>query len=248
MIIDAHTHLPGGGFVSGEAVKEPGEKMLQAMDATGVDKAVVLAAAGWHGPSRNENDIYARVAAQFPDRLIPWATLGPYLLPLRGEAEVRELRRAVTELGMSGVKLLEVMPGHMGPVMEELAQLGVPLIFHSGTPPWTTPLHIANLARQYPSVTVILGHGGGEELWSDALLAARQLDNVWVETSRASFAGLQKMVDVLGPERIVFGSDSSGQIDTMRYCMERVKALRISDDAREAILGGNMARLLGLSE
>ena len=248
MIIDAHTHLPLGGWTSELGVELPGEVLIEGMRANGIDKAVILAANGWYGPSWDVNDTYASVAARFPDILYPWATVSPYYLPLEGEAEVLELHRAVTELGMCGLKMLESMPGYMDMVMEELARLGIPVLFHCGTPPWTTPLQIANLARRYRTVTVILGHGGVEEFWSDALLAARQLDNVWLETSRVSFHGLQKMVDTLGPERIVFGSDSATRHHTMRYCIERVKALRISDQAREAILGGNMARLLGLSE
>ena len=247
MIIDAHMHLPIEPALQ-LVVERPGEASIEAMRRSGIDKGVVLAADGWSGSSRDVNDAYADAAARFPGILYPWATVSPYYLPLEGEAEVMELRRAVTELGMCGLKMLEQMPGYMDMVMEELAHLGVPVIFHSGTPPWTTPLQLANLARRYPTVTVILGHGGLEELWSDALLAARQLDNLWIETSRVSFHGLQKMVDTLGPERIVFGSDSATRHHTMRYCIERVKALRISDQAREAILGGNMARLLGLSE
>ena len=247
MIIDAHNHLPTGGY-TGPAFERPGEVVVQTMQASGIDKAVILGISGWYRTSREINDLYAAEASRFPGILYPWAAVSPPNLVLDGKSEAMELRRAVTELGMGGLKLVRLRPGYMDILMEEVVHLGIPVLVHSGTPPDATPLQVANLARRYPTVKVILGHSGGADvLWPDALLAARQLDNIWLETSRASFNGLQKMVDTLGQERIVFGSDSPYVPSTVQYCLERVKALRISDQAREAILGGNMARLLGLT-
>lgn len=245
MIIDSHTHT--GLRAQGEAV--PVEGLIETMQTLGIDKAVVFTTQGFYSDTRAGNDRLAATAARYPGILYPWATVDPH----EGEAAAAELRRAVTELGMGGLKLHPWIQGYsttnpkMDMVMDELVRLGIPLIFHDGSPPWTTPLQIANLARRYPTVPVILGHGGLRELWPDALLAARQLDNLWLGTSGVPFHGLQQMVDSLGPERILFGTDGgAGHPSTMAYRLGVVEALRISDAAREAILGGNLARLLGL--
>jgi predicted TIM-barrel fold metal-dependent hydrolase len=220
------------------------------MQILGIDKAVVFTTQGFYSDTRAANDRLAAATARYPGILYPWATVDPH----EGEAAVAELRRAVTELGMAGLKLHPWIQGYsttnpkVDMIMEELVVLSIPLVFHDGSPPWTTPLQIANLARRYPSVPVILGHGGLRELWPDALLAARQLDNLWVGTSGVPYDGLQKMVDTLGPERILFGTDGgAGHPSTMAYRLAGVKALRISQEAREAILGGNLARLLDLA-
>lgn len=244
MIIDSHTHT--GLRTQGAAV--PVEGLIEAMRANGIDKAVVFTMEGFYSNTRAANNRLAATAARFPGILYPWVTVDPH----EGEAATVELRRAISELGMGGLKLHTWVQGYsisnpkMDMVMEQVVWLGIPVIFHDGSPPWATPLQIANLGRRYRTVPVILGHGGLRELWPDALLAARQLDNLWLGTSGVPLNGLQKMVDTLGPERLVFGSDGgAGHPSTITYRLGLVKALRISDQAREAILGGSMARLLG---
>lgn len=245
MIIDSHTHI--GTFAQRTT---PGQELVERMQSLGIDKATVFTSKGLRSDPQGGNDRLAAAAGRYPGILYPWATVDPR----QGEAAAVELRRAVTELGMGGLKLHPWVQGYsianpgMDIVMEEVARLGIPVIFHDGSPPWATPLQIANLARRYPTAPVILGHGGLRELWPDALLAARQLDNLWLGTSGVPFHGLQQMVDTLGPERILFGTDGpAGHPSTMAYRLGVVLALRISDAAREAILGGNMARLLGLN-
>ena len=244
MIIDAHLTLPP---------KEKGtvDELVEAMQANGIDKAVLFTVEGFSSYTTREfNDRVAAAAARFPDILYPWAAVTPH--EGNGKDAAIELRRAVTELGMGGLKLQPFIHrfAHSYPevdvLMEEVVRLGIPVLIHVGTAPWATPLQFAHLARRYPTATVILAHAGGKELWPDALLAARELDNLWLETSRAPLNGLQKMVDTLGPERIVFGSNTFVPA-TITYSLREVEALRLSDEARELILGGNMARLMGLS-
>jgi len=60
-------------------------------------------------------------------------------------------------------------------------------------------------------------------------------------------AGIQLVVDRLGPDRILYGSDGSvGHPSAISYALKIVDELHISDDVREKILGGNIARLLGI--
>jgi predicted TIM-barrel fold metal-dependent hydrolase len=247
MIIDSHVHT--GVRAQGDDV--PLERVISNMKALGIDKAVLFTTQGFYSDTRATNDQLAAAAARYPGVLYPWATVDPH----EGESAVVELRRAITELGMGGLKLHPWVQGFsttnpkMDMLMDELVTLDVPLVFHDGSPPWATSLQIANLARRYPTVPVILGHGGLRELWPDALRAARQLDNLWLGTSGVPYHGLQKMVDTLGPERLLFGTDGgAGHPSSMAYRLEVVKALQISDEAREAILGKNIAGLMGLSQ
>jgi predicted TIM-barrel fold metal-dependent hydrolase len=60
---------------------------------------------------------------------------------------------------------------------------------------------------------------------------------------------LQRLLDVFGPRRILFGTDSRHASEGYRHWLLRshrdaLEALDVPDDARRAILGGNMAQLL----
>jgi predicted TIM-barrel fold metal-dependent hydrolase len=121
------------------------------------------------------------------------------------------------------------------------------MLFHDGTPPYTTPLQIALLAERYPELTVILGHSGLLDLWPEALAAASRNENVWLCLCGPPTAALQKLVDAVPHERIVFGSDIGfGRDYQARHRIEQVRALDLSGESRDAILGGNAVRLLSL--
>jgi len=239
MIIDSHTHMPMAGPTG----------LVSALKSYGVDKAVVFTTEGFYSDCRTANDRLVEGVRGFPGILYPWATVDPY----EGEGAVQELRRCVKELGMLGLKLHPWLQGFsvanpaMDLIMEEVVSLGIPILFHDGSPPYATPLQIANLARRHPQVIVILGHGGLRELWKDALRAAEELENIWLCTSGVPLAGLQTMVDRLGCDRIVFGSDAGGgHPSVIPYRLRFIEELKISDAEREKIFGGNIARLLGL--
>jgi predicted TIM-barrel fold metal-dependent hydrolase len=51
---------------------------------------------------------------------------------------------------------------------------------------------------------------------------------------------------MVGPDKILFGSDYP-LLPPQRYLKE-MEAAQLPDDWREMILGGNLARLLGISE
>jgi aminocarboxymuconate-semialdehyde decarboxylase len=55
---------------------------------------------------------------------------------------------------------------------------------------------------------------------------------------------LQLAIDFAGADHILAGSDYPHQIGSLRRMLDSIAALKISDDDRAAILGGNAARLL----
>jgi predicted TIM-barrel fold metal-dependent hydrolase len=121
-----------------------GNGRLQLMDETGVDVQVLaLTAPGLHnldGDSialaRQTNDFVAAAVAGRPDRFQGLATL-PISAP---QEAVRELERAVLQLGMKGAMLYgRVRDKHLDhpefwPVFEAAASLRVPLFIHPQIP------------------------------------------------------------------------------------------------------------------
>ncbi len=244
MIVDCHTHHVGRAYASLGA-----GSLVGSMDEHGVDHAVVFTLDGFFGEAKRHNDELARFVAAHPGRLTAFASVYP-----RAPDAAGEVRRAVTERGMKGVKLHPWLQGfspledYMDPIAEACAELGVPLIFHDGTPPYSTPLQLALLAERYPELTVILGHSGLLDLWPEALAAGRRVPNVWLCLCGPPTYALQKLVDGVPHDRILFGSDVGfGSDYQLRHRLEQVRWLDLPPDSLDAILGGNAARLLGLA-
>jgi uncharacterized protein len=249
-MIDCHTHMPGGlGFLA--ATSFTARDQLAFMDRHGIDVSVVLTHTGLLFPSPAENDAMAGYVAADPARLIGFATVDP-----RRADAAEELERCVRERGLRGLKLHPWLQGFcvhdpfMDPVCEAAARLGVPILFHDGTPPYSLALQIAVLARRHPSVRMVLGHGGLHDAWREALVALETTPNLWTcLCGIPPYAAAHVICN--GPlERIVVGTDA-GLADAagQPYAAARIAEwgrLDVTAGQREAILVDNPRRLLGL--
>jgi predicted TIM-barrel fold metal-dependent hydrolase len=121
------------------------------------------------------------------------------------------------------------------------------------------PLGVAAIALKYPDVPVIVPHFGAGFL-REALIAASAAPNVVLDTSSSnSWVRLEprltlrdvfeRALDVLGPTRLLFGTDSSFfPRGWQRAIYDEQRAL-VTDlgagtDAQDAIFGGNFERIL----
>jgi predicted TIM-barrel fold metal-dependent hydrolase len=123
------------------------------------------------------------------------------------------------------------------------------------------PLAVAAVAVNYPAVPVIIPHFGAG-LFREALMAAHAASNVFLDTSSSNdwvrlTGGLTlrdvfaRALDWLGPDRLIFGTDSSffprgwqrGVYDIQHAILED---LGIAPTARELVFGGNFARVFGV--
>ncbi|MCP4750514.1 MAG: amidohydrolase family protein [Proteobacteria bacterium] len=142
---------------------------------------------------------------------------------------------------------------------------------------FSNPVFIDDIATEYPEVPIIIGHIGVQGFYyfgsyaDMALLVAARHENVYLETSSAPFEVVEKAVldPAIGPERIVFGSDSPAPYgyykyhgedrvsymkrpperlaDHMRYDLAVIERLPITDREKAMIRGENIAKVLGLT-
>jgi uncharacterized protein len=246
VIVDFHTHVDEAeafGWI------DPPEKLIPLLDRAGIDKAACMTYVDLPGSNPDALDYLADAVSRFPDRLIAVARLNPSYR--RGAAEA--LRRAVSELGFRGVKLHPTTtlahPADEPTValLQQAAELGVPVLFHCGDDPYTTPQAIAAGARQAADTAVVLGHMGGYFHVDDAIAMAERHRNLYLETSAMPYPSkIAEAVDRVGAERVVFGSDGPGC--NPRLEVEKVRMLGLGSDAEGLVLGGNAVRLLRLEE
>lgn len=245
-VVDHHAHL---SLSYGHRHKTGAEEVLRAMDEAGVDQSVVIdLAALYGGDYRAGNAEAAEVCARHADRLMCFAYLHP---PLHGvEACLRHCDEAVREMGHRGLKLHPVSDAHPAnsrefvyPVMEKCRELGVPIFIHAGHAPHSGPILCADLARAFPDVDIIIGHIG-HAMFADACYVAMKYPNTWIDTSMNHGGQLRNAVAAVGPDRLLFGSDSPTSHPIA--CKGLIETLDLPREEKDKILGGNIRRLLGL--
>jgi predicted TIM-barrel fold metal-dependent hydrolase len=241
-VIDFHVHQPAKAAYGAA-------EYLAAMDVLGVDLSVVFTYEGLLRPSAAANDSLARWVAPAPERLVAFSTVDP-----RDGGAAAEVERCTRELGMRGVKLhpwLQGFSAHepgLDAVCEAAAALGIPILFHDGTPPFSTPLQFASLALRHPRTTIVLGHGGLHDLWREAIAAVTTTDNVHLCMSGTPGYAMRAIVARCPLDRLLFGTDAGLRAEPLqRYAVLRVRQLDelgLDDAQREAILVTNPQRLL----
>lgn len=233
-VIDSHCHI-------GEGVRKEvtPDALLRAMDDAGVDRAVVCSVDQFIAVRNREgNDEVLGLVRSHPDRFWGLAAVNPWF----GDQAVEELERSL-DAGLNGLKLNSHLQGFVlsDPIVHPLVAVcrdhGVPLYAHTGTPITAEPFQLAELARTFPEVTMVMGHMGYTDFWYDAVPAALQSKNVYLETSLIDIMNIQNAIEKVGDARILFGSDFPESDLSLE--LEKMSMLEMSDEARARILGGN---------
>ncbi len=249
-IIDGHAHV----LFTERMGKKPvaPEEFIGQFRKRGVRRIFVSALDGLfcnYGPIHaGSNDKLARFAKECGGFIEGFCTVNPN----DAEKAADELKRAVEELGMKGLKLhpwlqsFSVANPNLLPVMKQAEKLRVPVLFHDGTPPYATPFQIGHVAELFPGLIVILGHSGLKDLWHNSLAVALNCPRVYLCTCAAPFLAVLKMVEEIGADRILYGSDARFENPVyMDYNLQKIKCLPVSDADKEKILFRTALGILG---
>ncbi|MFD1210826.1 amidohydrolase family protein [Arthrobacter sp. GCM10027362] len=262
LIIDAHTHVwpdkiaglaltanpvpglepRGNGTVSG---------LDAAMDAHGVQASCCL---GIANEARHVDSVNRFVAGLASERRHPVGTVHVDL-PL--EENLASLRRH----GIRTVKLHPLFQNfalndpRLWRILEAFGS-GISVITHVGqggdarTNALSSPRMIADIARQFPDLTLMACHFGGYKILDDAeeLLSGADviLETSWPPTlTTLAPERVKRLIRNHGAERIVFGSD--WPMTNPGEEIAAIHRLGLTDDETRLVLGGNLARVLQLS-
>jgi predicted TIM-barrel fold metal-dependent hydrolase len=235
LIVDAHNHV---GVRHGAA--QTGLELVAKMDAVGVDKAVILPFV----EGTIDNSVIDKEIATAPDRLIGFCAVNPW----DGDAAVAEMRRCVEDLGFKGVKLHPTIHGYrlgdrglVDPIFAAARDLGIIVTSHGASDLYNNPAEFGAIAGAFPEVPLLMVHMGYFWECDLAIEMSGKHENLYLDTSRAPIFEIMQAVREIGPEKVIWGTDSP----FVDYEIEFTKMSRIKDSAAyELVVGGNITRLL----
>ena len=250
MIIDAHAH-----FEIKQIVRNP-DGFLEGLDKNNVDYAIGYVAdlignrrTGWPDYWTARNKDLAEVGRLSRGRIFPTCTVNPE----DRESALSEVRRAAREDNVVGIKL-QPYSGLYNAYSEDMialsrlaAELKLPMFIHCFFQPYVSPGQLGLLARECPDTTIVYAHGGGHNGWTAAVTSGRKYENIVMCTASCSFWGIKELVKSVGPDRVVLGSDfPCGGPRSERYEIDKIRENNFGKTVEDRILGGNIARILGL--
>ena len=237
------------------------EELLEVMAEEGVDRAVVF---GFPWRLRRlcqrHNDLVLEAQFRYPRHLLAFTCVNA--LESWAPAEVERClaagARGVGELAFYHEGLGKEIIAALEPLADLCQGYGVPLLLHTNEPvghlypgkSLMQPGDIYALVQAFPNLTLILAHWGGGLFFYQLLKkeVAETLARVYFDTAASPYLYRPQIykiaVEILGPEKILFGSDYP-LLPPSRYRQELAVA-GVSEDDQELILGGNAVRLLDL--
>ena len=219
------------------------------------------------------NKVYADAAEKYPQRLIAFAGIDP-----RREKAAELVGIFLGDWGMKGIKFHTAAGFYPNdkvcyPIYEKALEYGVPVLLHTGEVlkplyfKYCQPIYVQEVAMDFPDLPIILAHTGG--CWySEAVAICNNATNVYLDLSLWQrrllrplefYRALRTLLDSVPWQRVLFGSDypflkllinQERWVKAFTEIPDSVKeqGIEFTDEEVEGIMGGNAAKILGLTE
>ena len=245
--------------------EEQADRWVADMDAKGLERVNFVMGGG--------NDNLSKIVLRHPDRFTGFAHHSVW-----DEGSAEELERAVRKLGLKGFKMIAsnqtrpIDDKAAYPVWEMAENLEVPVLMHFGVlgggggPAYDirnmNPLTLWKVCSDFPTLRFVIPHFGAC-YWRELLQLCWQCPSVSVDTSGSNqwmrwmpeqytMKDLfRKTMETIGPERLIFGTDSSyfPRGFSVEYLREQLRVcydMGLDEESIGKIFYGNAARLLKL--
>ena len=238
LIVDAHAHIGGP-----PPEIEP-DNFVSFMVECGIDKAVVCryveAESIWDG-----NEVVGLAVKKYPEKLIGFFWVKP-----EDERIRQDIKIAIDEWGFMGLKVHlethETTIDRLKLIYNEAHRFKIPIYIHIGE----DYKSLDKLCQNFKEVNVILGHLGTGVYRLDlkrlekSLRLGEKHDNLYLETSGNTYPFVRKAVEVLGPEKIVFGTDLPHTHPLVE--MRMIELLKLSKKEENLIFAENICKILNI--
>ena len=243
-IIDSHAHL--GSYSRFHIEDGSIEDLIDQMDTAGVQKITISPMIGLRTDAKRANDITSGCIKKFPERVLGMATLNPN----REDEIIEELERCFNTLGMTLIKLHpEESHCPMSRKVYERVyafaqERSLAILNHD----WQSPERLSKLAETYPDVRFVQAHNAGnwdgkrEDPYFDL---ARDHEHIYVDicASPIFYDALEKLVEYIGAEKILFGSDAP--FLNLAFEVGKVVLSDLSEKEKQLIFADNFIRMIG---
>ena len=264
MTIDFHTHIFPDAL-SEKALKSLREGcedayipvhdatkagLLAYMKDSGVGASVILPVITRQSQFKSANDFAAGAACE---KIIAFGGLFPHTDDYKRDADY------ICSLGLKGVKFhaeyqdFVLDDPRMLKIYDYCLSKGLIIVHHAGfdpafKPPFkTSPQGFKKISETLGGGVIVAAHLGGHGQW-DAVLEHLAGSRVYLDTSMGfeyyDTPMFLKIAQKHGYDKILFGSD--GPWSDAKSEIERIKALPVGQDEKNAVLSENAKRLLGL--
>lgn len=240
------------------------DALIRYMDAHQIEQVAIINYVAPEVMGFREPDVNlfaARYARAYPARIIPFGGIDP-----RNTVDLEQRLDGLIGLGIRGIK---IHPPHqlfaanayrdggtvegLALVYEKAAAAGLPVMIHTGTSvfpgarnKYADPMAIDDVAIDFPTLQIILAHGG-RPIWMDtAYFLLRRHRNVWLDVSSVPpqrlldyFPWLERVAD-----KAIFGSDWPGPgVPSIAENVAACYALPLSEEVKRKLLRENARRL-----
>ena len=234
---------------------------LNYLDRCGVDRAALInyVAPEVIGFGPEVNQFVADYASHDPKRLISCGSLHP--------RHTTNIMADVEHILRLGLRMIKIHPPHQllfpNDYLNGVKELeiiyraaeanGIPVMFHTGTSvfpgarnKYGDPIHLDDVAIDFPKLKIILAHGG-RPIWMDtAFFLLRRHPNIYLDISgippKALLTYFPRLSEIV--HKTLFGTDwpSPGVVDIKRN-LDEFRALPLDQTMQAQILGGTAAAL-----
>lgn len=263
---------------------DPGAaRLLSQMSRAGVDVSVILGL-DWElgmdsvplNSPREIHERYGQLMRETNGRLVALAGVDP-----RRRDALQILEEALDDHGLRGLKLYPpagfyAYDDSVDSLYAACLDRNLPVVVHCGEtlgmlrPRFGNPLFLQDVQRRFPRLVLWVAHAGATWWWEEAMSVAEASVNTYLELSSWQHFAYQeeelfirklgRALKVVGPERILFGSDhiSGARVRDEESYMRwqkwfddlprraRTYGVTVTNEHLEAMLGGNAARCLSL--
>lgn len=250
-IIDAHAHITRDSY-GGE------EKLKEQMSTADIDKAVLVPGGMIDVRKMTKyilcqeetkimpppNDIVEEMIKKEPEKFFGFYCVNPH----DGEDCLSDFEDAVKNRGFRGLKLapqvhsFSLTSGIVLSLAELCGKLNVPFYTHVVFSPAASTNKIKYLANMFKKTNFILGHMGFGPSDVDAIDAALENDNLFLETSQGSYLIIKESIAKLGSEKVIFGSEFP--MYHPKVSLDNILVQDIDENQKENILYRNILKLI----
>lgn len=210
MIIDAHVHIGKCQIFNLDICEK---EIIESMEKNQIDISIIQPLPGAPDSDRVHSEIY-KLTKKYPKKIYGLVNYNP-----RNKDFIEKVKIYKFEYGFVGIKVHtfghSVAPNsEYGYKIFDIAnEYNWPVMVHTGPGiPFSLPSLCIECAQKYPNINVILAHSGFAIFGNEAILSAKMVRNIYLETSSSSCDDLKVLVEEVGSDRVMFGSDLPIQV------------------------------------